>query len=587
MEAVGAGASILTFITFAHSIHSALSAIKDGPEVIRRLTAEIAQLESVLRRLNELSFVSVDDIDKSQLDGLAKKCKNDLAELDSRLKSLNVSTSDGRRGRLWRKLKLYFSEKDLEQIRNIVRDHVLHLGLQLDLILAQQVSFTANESINRLMRLLEKKPCVIESDDSEELLKDIEHLLECVRKDTEPVESEGAGQNCQPDVSKELKLMINIMLSSPSMMINQTPPGRLGRPTDKKFLISPERKRKAFETDDGVITVTTAKRRRKASSGGENENAKNEARRDFLAKLTYMSKRTKKMLSLSANQRQLLFNNFSSTLPCITVCNILPIDSLVFGTTRNGSVQDLVRLLEGGEANIHDHDTNGWSLLHHSVGNVPVLKFSIGQGLDIDEVADRPEGDSQTSPSHISLAYFDSIGNYESLLDAGADMTLEVKGTSFTVIEYIASHDTELGYIKLDQTLHKSPFVYEDTSATHSQNLIARAAADCYVTVQSKPGQALQQIQLLIKRGYNVNSTFAEKGCLHHLMHKIPVWLRFLPEYLQLLMLLLEHGADVYCVDEDGYQASHYAYDIMCETCYLFGPSAKGDLWDAAQSLRA
>jgi hypothetical protein len=72
------------------------------------------------------------------------------------------------------------------------------------------------------------------------------------------------------------------------------------------------------------------------------------------------------MLVLSVNQGQLLFNSFTSMLPCAMVCNILPKNSAVFDTARNGSVQDLVGLLEGGEANIHDHDTDGWSLLHVS-----------------------------------------------------------------------------------------------------------------------------------------------------------------------------------------------------------------------------
>jgi hypothetical protein len=282
MEAVGAGASILTFITVAFSvtksIHEALSAIQDGPQIIRFLTDEIAQLESILQRLSQVSFVSVDDIDKSQLESLARKCKDDLAALDSQLKSLDVSASDGRRGRLWRKLKFCISEKDLDQIRHVVRGHVQHLTVRLNLIQVQQGSFTATQStqilsllqqlkqdmsarqstnmatltteegspstsarvtevededmdcspdtsldksINRLMRLLEKKPCVVESDDSEELLEDLEYLLACIRKDAEPVESEGTCQNCRQDVSKELKLMANIILSAPSMMINQ------------------------------------------------------------------------------------------------------------------------------------------------------------------------------------------------------------------------------------------------------------------------------------------------------------------------------------------------------------------------------
>ena len=141
---------------------------------------------------------------------------------------------------------------------------------------------------------------------------------------------------------------------------------RLWRPADEQLLISQERKRKTIETSDGVMTVTAAKRRRKLPSKIEREQGKGENRRDFLAKLTYTSKSTKKMLVLSVNQGQLLFNSFTSMSPCALVCNILPRNSLVFDTARSGSVQDLLKLFEGGEANIHDHDTYGWSLLHVS-----------------------------------------------------------------------------------------------------------------------------------------------------------------------------------------------------------------------------
>lgn len=141
---------------------------------------------------------------------------------------------------------------------------------------------------------------------------------------------------------------------------------RLWRPADEQLLISQERKQKTIETGDGVLTVTAAKRRRKLPSKIEREQGKRETRRDFLAKLIYTSKSTKKMLVLSVNQGQLLFNSFTSMLPCAMVCNILPRNSLVFDTAQSGSVQDLLKLFEGGEANIHDHDTYGWSLLHVS-----------------------------------------------------------------------------------------------------------------------------------------------------------------------------------------------------------------------------
>ncbi|KAI1035580.1 hypothetical protein LB504_005682 [Fusarium proliferatum] len=648
MEAVGAGASILTFTTVAfsvtQSIHKALSAIKDGPEVIRSLTDDIAQLESVLQRLKKLSFVSVDDTEKSQLERLAEKCHDDLAKLDSRLKSLDVSTSEGQGGRFLRKLKFCFSEKDLDQIRHIVQGHVLHLGLRLDLILAQQVSFTASqstrgvdllqqllqvnqdmiarqttiidtftasggspptsarvtevdgeemdcspdtsfdESINRLMRILEKKPCVVESDDSEELLKDIEHLLECIRKDAELVESEGACQNCQQDVSKELKLMSHIILSSTSMMINQTEATRFWGPEGEQLLISQEPKRKAFETDDGIITVTTAKRRRKLSSEGGNEKAKNGARRDFLAKLTYTSKSTKKMLRLSVNQGQPLFNSFTSILPCAIVCNILPGDSLVFDIARSGSVQDLLKLFEGGSANLHDHDTNGWSLLHHSVRNLPVLKFLIEQGLDIDEVVTCTpyrDYDRQTStPSHLALAPGNSIDNYEALLYAGADVTIQVEG-QVTAVQWLTNSDTALGLSRIQRTLHLSPFVYANSSGREDQDLIPRICVSSVISGDSEPHQALQQVKLLVEHGYDVNSTFNGRTCLHYLCIQSLSWSEHMPEYMELLLYLIEHGADLYAKDYDEYQPWHHVYNATCEACYLFCPSASGDLWDS------
>ncbi|KAF5568500.1 hypothetical protein FPHYL_2748 [Fusarium phyllophilum] len=628
MEAVGAGASILTFITVAfsvtQSIHSALSAIKDGPEVIRSLTDDITQLKSVLQRLKKLSFVSVDDIDKSQLERLAKKCQGDLAKLDSRLNCLDVSTSDGRRGRLWRKLKLCFSEKELDHIRDVVQGHVQHLTIQLHIIQGQQVSLTVeqsnrilgdlqqlkqeiaalritsaatrvteeespstsarvvevddeeidcspdtslDESINRLMRLLEKKPCVVESDDSEELLKDVEHLLECIRNDAEPVESEGTCQNCRQDVSKELKLMSNIILSAPSMMINKTGTTRLWKPADEQLLISQERKRKTIETNDGLMTVTVAKRRRNLSSDGENKEAQNEARRDFLAKLTYRSKSTKKMLSLSVNQAQLLFNSFTSILPSIVVCNIKPKDSPIFDIARNGSVQDLLKLIEGGEANIHDHDTYGWSLLH---------------GLDIDEVASRPELNRWITPSHLALVAEVPAGHYEALLHAGADVTLEV-GQEPTAVHWVTNSDTEAKFIMMKRTLDLSPFVYANSNACdwETQDLIPRVCINAFIDSDSETHQALQQVRLLVEKGYDVNRTLNGQICLHHLLIRTHVWLERIPEYRDLLSYLIEYGADLHAEDYNGYQPWHYAYGATCEACYLFCPSARGDLWDA------
>ncbi|KAM0355178.1 hypothetical protein ACHAPU_001043 [Fusarium lateritium] len=250
----------------------------DGPRVIRHLSDEVAQLESIIQRLSQLSFASIGTFDESELKGLVRKCSDDLASFESNLRLLDVSGADGRRGRLWRKLKLCFTEKDLDQIRHVVRGHVQLLTFRLGIVQVQQGSFTAvqsekifgllqqlqqnvaalqaaqipsqnvsedpgvnttdqmdlddpttppsldsglDDSIARLMRLLEKKPCVIESDDSQELVEDLERLLQSVQKDSGLPKTCACQVNSE-DVSKEVKLITNIILSAPSIQINQS-----------------------------------------------------------------------------------------------------------------------------------------------------------------------------------------------------------------------------------------------------------------------------------------------------------------------------------------------------------------------------
>lgn len=283
MEAVGASASILTFITVAFSvsksIHETLSTIRDGPEILRSLNDELSQLETILQRFLSISFAFTSATDISELERLVKKCQDDLVGFNTKICQLDVSGGDGRRGRLWRKLKICFEEKDLEHIRAVVRSHAQLLTLRLSIIQAQQLSLTAtqstemlsilqqlqqsvralqiseasvpstntglpcassrvteledeespvpqetvlDETIARLMRLLEKKPCVVESEESEELVNDLERLLQSIQKDFSSTQVDETEEHDCQDVSKEIKLVQSLIMSSPSMMINQS-----------------------------------------------------------------------------------------------------------------------------------------------------------------------------------------------------------------------------------------------------------------------------------------------------------------------------------------------------------------------------
>ncbi|KAF5603304.1 hypothetical protein FPCIR_1500 [Fusarium pseudocircinatum] len=322
MEPVGTTASILTFVTVAFSatksIYGALSAIKDGPEILCSINDEISQLQNILQRLLQVVSSTARPTDRSKLEQMVKKCKDDLLGFEAKLRQLDVSGADGRRGQLWRKLKMCFEEKDLDRMRHSVGRHVQLLTLCLGTIQDQQSSLIATQSteilariqqlqqstpraiqsteilnriealqqaspsatqlnevlvslqqlqqdiavlqvsstsaqtktrssdilsrvvelddenssishqttlddtIARLMRLLEKKPFIMEFDDEQETFDDLERLLQSVREAAQSTKAGQLDQDKDADVSKEMKLFTSLIFSAQSLRVNQT-----------------------------------------------------------------------------------------------------------------------------------------------------------------------------------------------------------------------------------------------------------------------------------------------------------------------------------------------------------------------------
>lgn len=91
---------------------------------------------------------------------------------------------------------------------------------------------------------------------------------------------------------------------------------------------------------------------------------------EFLAGLTYTSNTKKQMLALTVSQKQAVFDRFTSMLPRVIVSNILPLDSPVFEVAAHGSVKELMQWIVGGKTSLHDHDEEGWSLLHVRINRI-------------------------------------------------------------------------------------------------------------------------------------------------------------------------------------------------------------------------
>ena len=76
-------------------------------------------------------------------------------------------------------------------------------------------------SITRLMRLLEMKPRIVETDEIAYLSGDLERLIVLVGKEFTQADRNKRVQGGSLDVSTELKRMQGLIASSPSVMINK------------------------------------------------------------------------------------------------------------------------------------------------------------------------------------------------------------------------------------------------------------------------------------------------------------------------------------------------------------------------------
>jgi hypothetical protein len=110
MEAVSAGAGVLTFITVAlqstKKLYEAVSDIKNGPQLIENLASAVTNLQSVLTQSSNCPAVTSADA-KTDLGGildLIKRCSEDTSCYEKELSKVRISPDDKRLGRAWKKL---------------------------------------------------------------------------------------------------------------------------------------------------------------------------------------------------------------------------------------------------------------------------------------------------------------------------------------------------------------------------------------------------------------------------------------------------------------------------------------------------
>ncbi|KAJ8129716.1 hypothetical protein O1611_g3916 [Lasiodiplodia mahajangana] len=146
---------------------------------------------------------------------------------------------------------------------------------------------------------------------------------------------------------------------------------------------------------------------------------------------------------IEMNEWELPGGSFSS-IPRLSVHNVVPSGSLVFETASNGRVEDIKALFSSGQAGLHDHDERGWSLLHYSLENPEMCQFLARSGLDVDEPTSGGPVFQLVTPFHKSFLFYKNEEVMRILLAEGADPTISLPGTESAIHIFSSIDSTPL-----------------------------------------------------------------------------------------------------------------------------------------------
>ncbi|KAF4445996.1 hypothetical protein F53441_10302 [Fusarium austroafricanum] len=148
------------------------------------------------------------------------------------------------------------------------------------------------------------------------------------------------------------------------------------------------------EADVGVGTVSLVSRKRKRTilQGNDRSTAISSQGilTDYKMSMSFLpnGEGNQHMLVASLIQREVVPGGVTS-ISRLQVNRVLPDDSPVFKLVKEGKLQDLLRMLQNGEASLRDHDERGASLLFYSLMQPEMCKFLLEEGLDVDHVTSR------------------------------------------------------------------------------------------------------------------------------------------------------------------------------------------------------
>ncbi|KAH7316882.1 hypothetical protein B0I35DRAFT_434180 [Stachybotrys elegans] len=144
MEALGAGASVVAFVPLAMGAakvaYNILSSIKDGPSSVQKAAEAILTLYGILEQLDRLDQSDTDVPLRVDIKG----CFEDLDVFAKKVIKVQSSSIDDGGRRLWKRLKQFVTEKELEKISLSISQHYSRLNVRLGALSTNKLSILNN-----------------------------------------------------------------------------------------------------------------------------------------------------------------------------------------------------------------------------------------------------------------------------------------------------------------------------------------------------------------------------------------------------------------------------------------------------------
>ena len=132
------GASILAFVLCGLKsiklIHGVISSVKDGPPKLSQLEGAISSLHDQLEQMrDDPTLPTIPPNQTEALKRLLERCNADIGYFEKKISKLSISDDEKLRGKLWKRLRLAFAEKDIPFMLAVISGHVDSLSLQANI----------------------------------------------------------------------------------------------------------------------------------------------------------------------------------------------------------------------------------------------------------------------------------------------------------------------------------------------------------------------------------------------------------------------------------------------------------------------